>query len=648
MKYRAEIDGLRALAVLPVILFHAGFEWFKGGYVGVDVFFVISGYLITTIIISEMAEGKFSIINFYERRARRILPALFFVMAVCIPFAWYFMLPSQLKGFGDSLISVALFISNIHFWLGSGYFAIGQAENPLLHTWSLAVEEQFYIFFPLFLLIFWKLGLRRLIILLLIIFLISFSIANWASFFGWHQKIASGGFFLIPTRAWELLIGSFCAIYLRFHGNKIGGIYGELLSFIGLILIIVSIVLYDRTTPFPSLYTLVPVLGTGFLILSTSDTYVQKLLKLKMIVGLGLISYSAYLWHQPVFAFGHIIGIPTSSLLYLALILLSLFLAYISWRFIEKPFRSRSTMSKKVIFTFSALGILLFVSIGILFSSFNGFADRSPSYVEIKQESYWPDTYNRTHECLNLYGGDQYCLISDIQRQPTHLLLGDSHANHFYFGLKKALSEGTDKNLLMTGAGGCPPLIGIDMGYSYLHGSDLKCYKRTNAHFLNLLNNYKIEHVYLAFNEEGLFDNKILPKDLLGQFDFRANRYEAVKGALIRTLEFYEEQGIAVTIIEDLPDSTFDKHFIRCVWSINSINDCSSKLHLLDNHSSYQVLLDELSKDGFHVLRTNVALKNLPLIKKDVSESLYRDSTHLTKFGSEKIVSMAFSINSVD
>ena len=195
MKYRAEIDGLRALAVLPVILFHAGFEWFSGGFVGVDVFFVISGYLITTIIISEMAEGKFSIVNFYERRARRILPALFFVMAVCIPFAWYFMLPSQLKGFGDSLISVALFVSNIHFWLGSGYFAIGQAENPLLHTWSLAVEEQFYIFFPLFLLMFWRLGLRRLIILLLIIFLISFSIANWASFFGWHQKIASGGFF---------------------------------------------------------------------------------------------------------------------------------------------------------------------------------------------------------------------------------------------------------------------------------------------------------------------------------------------------------------------------------------------------------------------------------------------------------------------
>ena len=140
MKYRAEIDGLRALAVLPVILFHAGFELFSGGFVGVDVFFVISGYLITTIIISEMAEGKFSIINFYERRARRILPALFFVMLACLPFAWLWLTPSDLKDFGQSLIAVSTFSSNIFFWLDSGYFNTANELKPLLHTWSLAVE----------------------------------------------------------------------------------------------------------------------------------------------------------------------------------------------------------------------------------------------------------------------------------------------------------------------------------------------------------------------------------------------------------------------------------------------------------------------------------------------------------------------------
>ena len=150
MNYRAEIDGLRALAVLPVIFFHAGFEWFSGGFVGVDIFFVISGYLITTIIVSELARKKFSIVNFYERRARRILPALFFVMLVCLPFAWFLLTPDELTGFGKGLVGVVTFSANILFWLGSGYFAESAEWNPLLHTWSLAVEEQVYIFYPIF------------------------------------------------------------------------------------------------------------------------------------------------------------------------------------------------------------------------------------------------------------------------------------------------------------------------------------------------------------------------------------------------------------------------------------------------------------------------------------------------------------------
>jgi peptidoglycan/LPS O-acetylase OafA/YrhL len=173
MKYRAEIDGLRALAVLPVILFHAGFEKFSGGYVGVDVFFVISGYLITTIIISEMAEDNFSILNFYERRARRILPALFFVMLACFPFAWFWLAPDDLKDFGESLFAVSIFSSNILFWLESGYFDTAAELKPLLHTWSLAVEEQFYILFPIFLILTWRFGVKEILILLLLFFLTS-------------------------------------------------------------------------------------------------------------------------------------------------------------------------------------------------------------------------------------------------------------------------------------------------------------------------------------------------------------------------------------------------------------------------------------------------------------------------------------------
>ena len=299
MKYRAEIDGLRGLAVLPVILFHAGFEWFSGGFVGVDVFFVISGYLITTIIISEMAEGKFSIVNFYERRARRILPALFFVMAVCLPFAWIWLSPTYLKDFGQSLVAVSTLSSNILFWLESGYFDTAGELKALLHTWSLAVEEQYYILFPIFLMLTWRLGIKWVLILLSVVFLLSLGVAQW----GAYTK-PSATFFLLPTRGWELLVGVFAAFYLKHNAHLKSHFVNQLMSLLGFGMIVYSIIAYDETTPFPSLYALVPTIGAGLLILcAVPKTYVHKLLSLKFIVGIGLISYSAYLWHQPLLAF---------------------------------------------------------------------------------------------------------------------------------------------------------------------------------------------------------------------------------------------------------------------------------------------------------------------------------------------------------
>ncbi|MBT4881240.1 MAG: acyltransferase, partial [Flavobacteriales bacterium] len=253
MKYRAEIDGLRALAVLPVILFHAGFEWFSGGFVGVDVFFVISGYLITTIIISEMAQGKFSIVNFYERRARRILPALFFMMAACLPFAWLWLAPNDLKDFGQSLVAVSTFSSNILFWSESGYFDTAAELKPLLHTWSLAVEEQYYILFPIFLMLTWKLGIRWILILLSIVFFISLGVAQWGA-----NYYPSGAFFLLPARGWELLVGVFAAFHLKYNTHKKSHIVNQLLSLLGFGMIAYSIIAFDETTPFPSLYALIP------------------------------------------------------------------------------------------------------------------------------------------------------------------------------------------------------------------------------------------------------------------------------------------------------------------------------------------------------------------------------------------------------
>ena len=363
MQYRSEIDGLRALAVVPVILFHAGFDWFAGGFVGVDVFFVISGYLITTIIINELAEDNFTIANFYERRARRILPALFFVMLVCLPFALIILPPASLKMFGQSLIATSSFLSNILFWQQSGYFDTSSELKPLLHTWSLAVEEQYYIFFPLFLLATWKLGIRWIVIILSVLFVASLGVAQWGAI-----NIPNAAFFLLPTRGWELLIGVFLAFYLNKFSYLKSFAVNQALSFAGFMMIGYSIVVFDETTPFPGFYALLPTVGTGLLILSAvPKTVVHKLLSLSPFVGIGLISYSAYLWHQPILAFTRGISLEETSYCYLIVSCLSsLVLGYISWRWIEKPFRNRKRITRKVIFCFSAIGIMFFCGVGYL------------------------------------------------------------------------------------------------------------------------------------------------------------------------------------------------------------------------------------------------------------------------------------------
>ncbi len=378
INYRSEIDGLRALAVLPVIFFHAGFSWFKGGYVGVDIFFVISGYLITTIIISEIAADKFSIVNFYERRARRILPALFFVMAVCIPFAVLWLNPFDLKDFGQSLIAVSTFSSNILFWLESGYFDAAAEHKPLLHTWSLAVEEQFYIFFPVILILFWHHGLKRILIFLSILFIASLASAHFSS-----ANSSAASFYLIPTRVWELLAGSFVAFYLNNKNPQQSNLLTEVLSLLGFIMIIFSIIIFNKTTPFPSLYTLIPVIGTVLLILfAVPKTSMHYLLSFKPLVTIGLISYSAYLWHQPIIAFAkHRLFDEVSEVLLINLCIISLTLAWFTWKFIEKPFRNQLFLTRKFIFILIAFFISFFVFIGLLMHLYSEkISERNPNF----------------------------------------------------------------------------------------------------------------------------------------------------------------------------------------------------------------------------------------------------------------------------
>ena len=462
MKYRAEIDGLRALAVLPVIFFHAGFELFGGGFVGVDVFFVISGYLITTIIISEMGEGKFSIVNFYERRARRILPALFFVMAACIPFAGMWLSPIDLKDFGQSLVAVSIFSSNILFWLESGYFDTASELKPLLHTWSLAVEEQYYIIFPLFMIATWRLGLIWILTSLSIIFFVSLGIAQWGAY-----NAPSAAFYLLPSRGWELLIGVFAAFYLRHNTYLKSHTANQFLSSLGFCMIIFSIIMFDENTPFPSFYTLIPTLGTGLLILcAVPKTFINRLLSFKPIVGIGLISYSAYLWHQPLLAFARhkLFFDGVSNILLIILCILSLFMAWISWQFVEKPFRDRVKIGRRSIFILSISLIITFSAIGFYIYKIS----HMPSSVSLSDKQIeFPVKYNGIiHNGKNcsfpeLKSPDDLCEIQGEGKANKIILIGDSHARvlseSFYS------SSHMFESFIDLSASGCPFLLDVNI-----------------------------------------------------------------------------------------------------------------------------------------------------------------------------------------
>lgn len=436
MKYRAEIDGLRAIAVIPVILFHAGFEQFSGGFVGVDVFFVISGYLITTIILSEKEQGIFSLANFYERRARRILPALFFVILISLPFAWLWLLPSDMKDFSQSLVAVSSFSSNILFWRETGYWGAANELKPLLHTWSLAVEEQYYILFPLFLMLMWRFRKRWILSFFMVIAVISLFISEW----GAYNK-PSANFFLLPTRGWELAIGAFIAFYFLYRKKTIHAILSyrlvdEVLGLVGLLMIGYAVFVFDEGTPFPGFFALMPTVGTGLIILFSSDkTLVGRLLSKKLIVGIGLISYSAYLWHQPLLAFSRHASLTEPSKLVLAtMATLSFPFAYLSWRFIEKPFRKKETFRRKSIFTYSVIGSVAFIVIGMVGVITHGFDGRSTqSQLTLKSiEQKWKVNHGLSETCEGQFTLSPDCRTSD---EPEVLIWGDSFAMHLVQGI---------------------------------------------------------------------------------------------------------------------------------------------------------------------------------------------------------------------
>lgn len=467
MKYRREIDGLRAVAVLPVIFFHAGFKAFSGGFVGVDIFFVISGYLITTIILAEKEKNSFSLVTFYERRARRILPALFFVMVCCFPFAWLWLSSEQLSEFSQSLIAVSGFSSNLLFWNESGYFATASELKPLLHTWSLAVEEQYYIIFPLFLMFVWKLRKRWIFGSLMLIALASLALAQWGAY-----NAPSATFFLLPARCWELAIGALIAFYFLYKKHHVdfitsNQVANELFGLLGIGLICYSIFAFDKTTPFPSFYALIPTVGTGLIIVFTNArTFVGRFLGTKVMVGVGLISYSTYLWHQPLFVFArHRSFTDLSVTMLLTLSFLSLILAYFSWKYVEIPFRNKERINRKRIFVFAVSGSVAFILFGMIGYLNNGFDQRlsveqrfilSFKYNKVERSDYYREgtCFLKPDQSHNEFSRE--CVSKDPSA--VVMLWGDSHAAALSYGLRAKVN-----NVIQYNASGCPPIKGLNV-----------------------------------------------------------------------------------------------------------------------------------------------------------------------------------------
>ncbi|MCZ4316330.1 acyltransferase family protein [Comamonadaceae bacterium G21597-S1] len=457
IRYRPEIDGLRCIAVLAVILFHAGFTPFSGGFIGVDIFFVISGYLITRIIQTEIAQQRFSFARFYERRVRRIFPALF-VMAVATSVAALLLLaPDQLQQYGRSLVAMSLFLSNRFFYQQTGYFAPNVDELPLLHTWSLSVEEQFYLVFPLFLIALARWAPQRVRGALAGVLLLSFALCVYREQTGKLDL----GFFSTPSRIWELLLGCWLATHVARHGAARVRAAGAWAA-VGLLMTMVPVFAFGPTTGYPGWLTAIPVAGTALLLRhADASNAVGKLLGLRPLVAVGLVSYSAYLWHQPVFAMAlHATGQHAAVGVQLALIGLTLGLSYLSWRFVERPMRSPALVTTRRIWTGAGLGSAALVTAGLVAN----LGDGLPGRFDLDFSPFRAiDLPVQEQHCRTLFPGfEANCLASptvEAGKAIDYLVLGDSHAQAFAAGL---VARHPALRVVAIGRDGCPPFDGVE------------------------------------------------------------------------------------------------------------------------------------------------------------------------------------------
>lgn len=476
LKYRPDIDGLRAIAVLSVVMFHAGVQAFSGGFCGVDIFFMISGYLITSIIEKEICLGNFSIVTFYERRVRRILPAFFAVAVFSSIMAFVLMLPNDFESYSKSLIASALSGSNILFWRESGYFDSSSELKPLLHTWSLGIEEQFYIILPIFLLAIPRKSKWHLGWCITLIALVSFAASVWGTE---HKPDAT--FYLAPTRAWELSLGALLAL------NVIPAIHHqylrEIVALSGWVLIAFGVMMLTPDSTFPGINALLPCVGAALIIHAGSggQSAVGRLLSWRPFLLIGLISYSLYLWYWPLLVFAKYYAVrPLTPIETMIVLLLAVAVSIASWHFVERPFRKRKKMiSRRAVFVGGIAITLVAAAFGFAVLLAEGWPSRFSDDV-LKLANGALDQSASSMGCMekNRLWSDsgEFCFIGQKESDPSFIVLGDSHAD--------ALMPGVDLVARKRGKKGvhaaftsCAPLDGISIRH---FEEDLKCVEFRN------------------------------------------------------------------------------------------------------------------------------------------------------------------------
>ena len=577
INYRSDIDGLRAVAVLPVIFFHIGFPFFSGGYVGVDVFFVISGYLITSIILKGPEKGSFSLKGFYINRARRLLPALSFMLAITIPIALIVMLPANLDAFFRSVIATLFFSSNLYFWRQTNYFSDAAELQPLIHTWSLGIEEQYYLLFPIFLIFLWK---RKKILIptaISLVFLLSFVFGTWGpELFNFSRATA---YYLLPTRGWEILLGSISALFLynkAFTESPLFYHCRSILSLIGFGMIFYAILMFSPSTPYPSTYTLMPTVGTFLIIVFNSkSSFLHKLLSINLLVYVGLLSYSAYLWHQPLIALSrhYLLDFPgiTTNLL---IVILTFVMAYISYKFVETPLRNKQKTSNTRFTRVIGFAITVIIIISISGISLKGFENyylkyrTSPDsmqvldYLNYKNTSKYKAEYS-DGECF--YDSTQFSFRDFNQEKCLRLsennnilLVGDSFAAMYSGALKRKYP---DTNLIQATPTHCKPFIGLKSG----HKNCIDLYDYLYEEFLPI-NAPKIDGIIISAR----WDLEDLEP-------------------LLQTINFINELGIKIFLLGPTPEFSIDLPAIisKKIFENKKLDDVAFSSHqVLKVHNS--------------------------------------------------------------